>query len=92
MAGARTVTDRRVVAAEVTRSPYGSALVRLSRSFGLGGRRRVEGMVDVFNVFNHKNYGAYTLAESSAAYGTPTRINQIAYSARTVQLGFRVAF
>jgi hypothetical protein len=65
---------------------------RVTRAFTLGGRRRIEGMIDIFNLFNHKNYGSYTLAESSPAYGTPTRVNQIAYSARTVQLGFRVAF
>ena len=65
---------------------------RVSRTFALRSSVRLEGMLDVFNVFNHKNYGAYTLAESSPAYGTPNRVNQIAYSARTVQLGFRLAF
>ena len=65
---------------------------RVAKTFAVGPRMRVEGILDVFNLFNHENYGNYTTAESSAAYGQPTRVNEIAYSARTTQLGFRVSF
>ena len=66
--------------------------VRLQKEFKLGGRRSVEGLVEGFNLFNHANYGSYTLSESNAAYGNPSFNSNIAYQARIVQLGFRVAF
>ena len=39
--------------------PIHRADVRLLKSFPLGARRRVEGMLDLFNAFNHANYGSY---------------------------------
>jgi len=52
----------------------------------------IDGLVEVFNVFNHANYGAYTTQESSASYGLPAQNNNIAYQPRVVQLGFRFTF
>ena len=66
--------------------------MRVSKRFPLGQQVRIEGIVDVFNLFNHKNYGSYTTVESSAAYLQPQRVNQIVYSARAVQFGFRATF
>jgi hypothetical protein len=66
--------------------------MRVSRTFALGPRVKVEGTMDVFNLFNHKNYGDYTTVESSAAYLRPVRVNQVAYSARAAQLGLRATF
>jgi len=65
--------------------------VRLQRRFNLG-RVRLDGMVEVFNLFDHANYGSYTTAESSASYGLPSRNTNVAYLPRTGQLGFRLAF
>jgi hypothetical protein len=65
---------------------------RLQRRFGLGGRRGVDGILEVYNLFNHANYGSYTLAESNANYGKPIQNIGIAYQPRMVQLGFRVVF
>ena len=65
---------------------------RLQRRFGLGGRRGVDGILEVYNLFNHANYGSYTLAESNASYGKPIQNVGIAYQARMVQLGFRIVF
>lgn len=65
---------------------------RVSKTFATGRRLRLEGILDVFNLFNHKNYGSYTTVESSAAYLRPVRVNEVAYSARTLQLGFRAEF
>ncbi len=65
---------------------------RLQRRFGLGGRRGVDGILEVYNLFNHANYGAYTLAESNASYGKPIQNIGIAYQPRMVQLGFRFVF
>ena len=64
----------------------------MQKRISLGGRRSLEGLVEAFNLFNHKNYGSYTLTESDAAYGNPSFNSNIAYQARIVQLGFRVAF
>jgi hypothetical protein len=52
----------------------------------------IDGMAEVFNLFNHTNYGSYTVNESSAAYGRPSFNANVAYQPRMLQLGFRVAF
>lgn len=65
---------------------------RLSKRFAVGPRMRVDGIVDVFNLFNHKNYGSYTTVESSANYLLPVRVVEVAYSARAAQFGFRLTF
>ena len=65
---------------------------RIQRRFGLGGRRGVDGILEVYNLFNHANYGSYTLAESNASYGQPIQNIGLAYQPRMVQLGFRVVF
>jgi hypothetical protein len=65
---------------------------RLTKRFSLGGRRTIDGLLEVFNLFNHANYGAYTTSESNAQYGKPAANLNIAYQPRMMQLGFRVAF
>lgn len=66
--------------------------LRVLRRFGLGGSARVDGIVEVFNLFNHANYGTYTTAESNARYGTPSINTNVAYQPRMLQLGFRFTF
>ena len=73
-------------------SPLHRVDLRLQKKFGIGGQRSVSGMLDVFNAFNHANYGTYTTTESSASYGKPSYNSNIAYQARMVQLGLRLAF
>jgi hypothetical protein len=46
----------------------------------------------VFNLFNHANYGSYTINESNANYGQPAANTNLAYQPRMVQLGFRTTF
>jgi hypothetical protein len=65
---------------------------RLQRRFPLWGRIAVNGTIDVFNVFNHANYGSYTTAESNRNYGQPARNLNIAYQPRMMQAGFRFVF
>ena len=62
------------------------------KRFSLGGQRTIEGVLDVFNTFNHKNYGSYTTQVSNARYGQPSFNANVAYQPRIVQLGFRFAF
>jgi hypothetical protein len=66
--------------------------VRLQKRFPLGGRASVDGILETFNLFNHENYGSYTLAESNANFGLPTFNPNVAYQPRMLQLGFRLAF
>ena len=65
---------------------------RLLRRFGLGDRRSIDGIAEAYNLFNHENYGSYTLAESNASYGKPIQNVGLAYQPRMVQLGFRIGF
>jgi len=66
--------------------------MRLQRKFRLGGRARVDGIAEVFNVFNHANFGSYTTTENSAVYGKPTANTNLAYAPREAQFGFRFTF
>ena len=66
--------------------------VRLQKRFALFGRSTMDGMVEVFNLFNHANYGSYTTQESNSQYGRPEFNPNVAYQPRMAQLGFRFAF
>jgi hypothetical protein len=66
--------------------------LRLQRRFNLFARTAIDGIVEVFNVLNHDNFGGYTTSEVNAAYGQPTRNENVAYAPRMLQLGFRVSF
>jgi hypothetical protein len=66
--------------------------LRMQQRFKLGGRRSFDALVEVFNLFNHENYGAYTTAESQANYGQPAPNENVAYTPRAFQLGFRFGF
>jgi hypothetical protein len=66
--------------------------LRLQQRIPLAGAMRVDGMFEVFNLFNHANYGSYTTNESNALYGRPAFNSNIAYWPRVLQLGIRLAF
>jgi hypothetical protein len=66
--------------------------MRVQRRFALTGRMSVDGIFEVFNLFNHENYGSYVTAESNRNYGQPTQNVNVAYQPRTLQLGFRFTF
>jgi hypothetical protein len=72
--------------------------VRLQRRFNFAGVS-IDGIAEVFNLFNHENYGNYITAESNRNYGRPTAtagtsasLQNVAYQSRSAQFGFRVAF
>ena len=65
--------------------------LRVQKSIVLGGRT-ISGIVDVFNVFDRANYGSYTLTETSASDGKPSYNSNLAYQARMLQFGVRLAF
>ncbi len=66
--------------------------IRLQRRFGLGGRASIDGMLEVFNLFNHENFATWTVNESNASYGRPSADRGIAYQPRVLQFGFRASF
>ncbi len=66
--------------------------MRLQKRLALGGHRNIEGILEVFNLLNHANYGSYTTNESNANYGKPASNTNLAYQPRMVQLGFRTTF
>jgi len=66
--------------------------LRVQRRFRFGSRASIDGIVELFNLLNHENYGSYTTAESNRLYGTPSQNTNVAYQPRIVQLGFRALF
>jgi hypothetical protein len=75
---------------------YGNSIhrvdLRVIRRFHLYGKAAVEGSFEMFNVFNHANYGSYVTSEVSPLYGQPQQNFNVAYLPRMLQLGFRLNF
>ena len=66
--------------------------MRLLRHFQLGPHVKVDGIVELFNLFNHANYGSYVTTENSSAFGQPVQNVAVEYQPRMMQLGFRLVF
>jgi hypothetical protein len=66
--------------------------MRIQRGFALPGHVRLDGIVEVFNVFNRANYGSYVTNEASSSFGRPSRNPNVAYAPRMLQLGLRAMF
>ncbi|HVG55441.1 MAG TPA: TonB-dependent receptor [Vicinamibacterales bacterium] len=66
--------------------------MRVQRQFRLGGKAAIDGIVEVFNLFNHANYASFTTNETSSRYGQPTDSTNISFQPRMVQFGFRASF
>ena len=65
----------------------------IQKRFSLGGRRNADLKAEVFNLFNHANYGSYTTTFSNAAqYGLASSNLATAYQPRILQLGFHIGF
>ncbi|OFW05941.1 MAG: hypothetical protein A3I61_06595 [Acidobacteria bacterium RIFCSPLOWO2_02_FULL_68_18] len=65
---------------------------RILRRFSLGRGVAVDGIVEVFNLFNHRNYGNYVTTINAANFGAPVAQDNVAYKPRQFQLGFRATF
>jgi hypothetical protein len=57
-----------------------------------GGRAKLSGVAEVFNVYNHANYGRYNGLVTSPTHGQPLQSTTTAHLPRIWQLGFRVGF
>jgi len=78
--------------AAIVGSPIHRMDMRLQKRLPLFGRTTVDGLFEVFNLFNHENFGTYTTNESNANYGKPSFNGNVAYQPRMLQLGFKLTF
>jgi len=65
--------------------------VRLTKTFTFG-NVRLSGIAEVFNLFNHDNFGSYNGQITSATFGQPRQNGSNAYVSRSGQLAVRVEF
>ena len=61
--------------------------VRLQQRIPLGGRRSIDGIAEVFNVFNRPNWGIGTQESTASQF-----LQHITAQVRTAQFGFRLTF
>ena len=68
--------------------------MRLQRRFALGGKVKIDGIFEMYNVFNHTNYDptGIVVNERNARYGLPASSTTLAYQPRMLQFGFRTQF
>jgi hypothetical protein len=79
--------------AQLVGKPIHRVDMRLQKRFSLGGRRNADLMAEVFNIFNHANYGSYTTTFSNpATFGLPSFNQATAFQPRILQLGFHLTF
>jgi hypothetical protein len=65
---------------------------RVAKEIPLPGSMTITGIAEVFNAFNHKNYGAYQSVLNNPGFGDPRQNLLNAYQPRIAQLAFRLAF
>ena len=72
--------------------------LHITKDIRLGGSAKVQLVAEVFNLFNHGNFGSYntslspTAAATTALFGTPNQNTGTAYVSRQGQLGFKIQF
>ena len=66
--------------------------LRFSKDITMPRGVKITGIAEVFNLTNHKNYGAYNAQINTATFGDPRQNLLNAYLPRVVQLAFKVSF
>ncbi len=66
--------------------------VRFSKDINLPGSTKVTGIVEVFNLTNHANFGAYNGQLNSTTFGQPRQSLLNADQPRVMQLAVKVSF
>jgi hypothetical protein len=90
---ARLCADGSIVARNsFVRDPIHRVDMRMHQRIPIGNGLQVDGILELFNVFDRANYGSYVIDRSSPRYGLPNATTNLAFAPRTVQLGFRVTF
>jgi hypothetical protein len=94
---ARPIVDGRLLARNAGEgSAFSTTNVRVSRSFRLGGRVKIDGLVEAFNVLDRRKYVARVTVfgtgafpdEPSPTFGRVTVVGE----PRSIQFGFRVTY
>ena len=83
-----TITPRN----DFIQDPIHRVDMRMQQRVPLGGGVSIDGILELFNVFDRANYQSYTLDRSSPRYGLPNQSTNISYAPRTAQMGFRLTF
>jgi hypothetical protein len=73
-------------------NPIHSVSLRLLQRIPIAGRANLAGSLEVFNLFNRKNYGVYDLTETSGTFLQPQPSANATFTPRSAQLGFRLTF
>jgi hypothetical protein len=77
-------------------SAFSTTSLRVSRTFALGRRARLEGLVEAFNLFDRRNDVARIAVFGTGAYPTSPAANfgqvTVVGEPRSVQLGFRIRY
>jgi hypothetical protein len=66
--------------------------IRVTKEFSIGHGMRVAGIAEMFNVFNHANFGSYTTTLNTSNYGRPVQNLATTYAPRSGQLAFKFSF
>jgi hypothetical protein len=66
--------------------------LRVTKTTRLAGSVRLSLQAEVFNLFDHANFGAYNGVVNTPDFGAPRQMAGNAYAPRTGQLGVRVEF
>jgi hypothetical protein len=68
--------------------------MRLQKRLSITQKFKVDGLFEVFNLFNRANFDPtlYTINEANAKFGQPNSSTTLAYSPRMLQFGFRTQF
>ena len=72
--------------------------LRLTKDFKIVGSTKISLIGEVYNLFNHHNYGSYntslsaTAAATTAVFGQPQQNTGNAYVPRQAQFAFRIGF
>jgi hypothetical protein len=91
--GPRVIGTNEVVPRNALRGfPLHKVDVRVSKDVELVRGVKLTGIAEVFNLFNHANYGAYNGQVNSATFGAPAQNLTNAYLPRVVQFAFRFSF
>jgi hypothetical protein len=73
---------------------YSRLDLRLSKDFGLPGRVKLQLIGEIFNVFNHNNYTAFSTQLNATNAATTARFDQPSTASipRQGQVGFRASW
>ncbi len=97
--GPTTISSGMVIPRNALRGlPLHKVDLRITKDFRLVGSAKASLIAEVFNLFDHANYGSYntslsaTNAATTALFGTPAQNAGNAYVPREAQLAFRIGF